>query len=123
MESKRKISFGDLRIGGKAKAFVSKALDKNWISEGNNTRMFEKLFAEKFGYKYAVTMNSGTGACIACLASLYEFGAKRGDEVIIPATTFVATANAVLAAGFIPKFVDIELKTLNINRNYDARSN
>lgn len=110
-----KINFGDLRIGGKAKELVSKALDENWISEGKNTREFEKLFAEKFGYKYAVAMSSGTSACIACLASLYDLGAERGDEVIVPATTFVATANAVLAAGFIPKFVDIELETLNIN--------
>jgi len=54
---------------------------------------------------------------LASLSSLYEFDGKRGDEVIVPATTFVATANAVLASGFVPKFVDIELETLNINPN------
>jgi len=74
---------------------------------------FENKYKE--GYKHAIAVSSGTDACIASLASLYEFGAKRGDEVIVPATTFVATANAVLAAGFKPVFVDIELETLNIN--------
>ena len=110
-----RINFGDLKIGDIAKDRIQKAIDKNWVTEGNNVREFESLFAKQFGYKHAIAVSTGTDACIASLASLYEFGAKRGDEVIVPATTFVATANAVLAAGFIPKFVDIELETLNIN--------
>ncbi|RLF34687.1 MAG: DegT/DnrJ/EryC1/StrS family aminotransferase [Thermoplasmata archaeon] len=110
-----RINFGDLVIGDIARDRIKKALDKNWVTEGKNVEEFEKKFAKKFGYKHAIATSSGTDACIAALASLYEFGAKRGDEVIVPATTFVATANAVLAAGFIPKFVDIELETLNIN--------
>lgn len=112
---KIKINFGDLVIGDLARDRINKALDKNWVTEGNNVKEFEEKFAKQFGYKYAIATSSGTDACIASLASLYEFGAKRGDEVIVPATTFVATANAVLAAGFTPKFVDIELHTLNID--------
>jgi dTDP-4-amino-4,6-dideoxygalactose transaminase len=110
-----KINFGDLVIGDLARDRINKALDKNWVTEGDNVKEFEEKFAQQFGYKYAIATSSGTDACIASLASLYEFGAKRDDEVIVPATTFVATANAVLAAGFTPKFVDIELETLNIN--------
>lgn len=110
-----RVNFGDLVIGEIAKDRIKKALDKNWVTEGDNVKEFEEQFAKKFGYKHAIATSSGTDACIAALASLYEFGAKRGDEVIVPATTFVATANAVLAAGFIPKFVDVELKSLNIN--------
>lgn len=110
-----RINFGDLFIGDLARNRIKKALDKNWVTEGENVKEFEGEFAKKFGYKHAIATNSGTDACIACLASLYEFGAKRGDEIIVPADTFVATANAVLAAGFVPKFVDIELETLNIN--------
>lgn len=110
-----KINFGDLVIGDIAKDRIKKTLDKNWVTEGENVKEFENKFAKQFGYKHAIATNSGTDACIACLASLYEFGAKRGDDIIVPATTFVATANAVLAAGFTPKFVDIELETLNIN--------
>ena len=112
-----RINFGDLVIGDVAKDRIKKALDKNWITEGTNVKEFEEKFAKQFGYKHAIAAGSGTDACIAALASLYEFDAKRGDEIIVPATTFVATANAVLAAGFTPKFVDIELETLNINPN------
>jgi len=112
-----RINFGDLVIGNIAKNRIQRAIDKNWITEGENVREFEEKFSKTFGYKHAIATSSGTDACIASLLSLYEFGAKRGDEVIIPASTFVATANAVLAAGFIPKFVDIELETLNIDPN------
>jgi len=112
-----RINFGDIIIGEEAKKRIIKALDKNWITEGRNVQEFEERFAKQFGYKHAIATNNGTDACIAALGSLYEFDAKRGDEVIVPATTFVATANAVLAAGFKPVFVDIELETLNINPN------
>ena len=110
-----RVNFGDLIIGELAKDRIKKALDKNWVTQGENVKEFEEKFAKQFGYKHAIATSSGTDACIASLVSLYEFGAKRGDEIIVPATTFVATANAVLAAGFTPKFVDIELETMNIN--------
>jgi len=112
-----RVNFGDLFIGDLAKDRIKKALDKNWVTQGANVKEFEENFAKQFGYKHAIATSSGTDACIASLASLYEFGAKRGDEIIVPSTTFVATANATLAAGFTPKFVDIELETLNINSN------
>jgi len=110
-----RINFGDLIIGDITKNRIKKAIDKNWVTEGENVREFEKKFAKKFGYKHAIAVSSGTDACLAACATLYEYGAKRGDEIIVPATTFVATANAVLAAGFKPVFVDIEIETLNIN--------
>jgi len=112
-----RINFGDIIIGDIAKDRINKTLDKNWVTEGENVKEFEEKFAKQFGYKHAIATSSGTDACIASFASLYEFGAHRGDEIIVPATTFCATANAVLAAGFIPKFVDIEIETLNINPN------
>ncbi len=110
-----RIMFGDLRIGDVARKYVQAALDRNWVSEGENVKEFEQKFAEKFGYKHAIATSSGTDADICCCASLYEFGAKRGDEIIVPALSFVATANSILAAGFIPKFADIEVESLNID--------
>lgn len=110
-----RISFGDLKIGDTARKYVQRALDRNWISEGENVREFEQKFADKFGYKHAIATSSGTDADIVSCASLYEFGTKRGDEIIVPACSFVATANSILAAGFTPKFVDIELETLNVD--------
>lgn len=111
----RKITFADLKIGDTARRYMQKALDKHWVSEGENVREFEQKFAQKFGYKYAIATSSGTDADICCCASLYEFGAQRGDEIIVPACCFVACANSILAAGFVPKFVDIEIETLNID--------
>jgi dTDP-4-amino-4,6-dideoxygalactose transaminase len=112
---KVQITFGNLKIGDTARKHVQSALDRNWISEGENVKEFEQKFADKFGYKHAVATSSGTDADIVSCASLYEFDVKRGDEIIVPASTFVASANSILAAGFIPKFVDIELETLNLD--------
>ncbi len=112
-----RIMFGDLKIGDIAKEYIQMAVDKNWVSEGANVKEFEQKFASKFGYKHAIATSSGTDADIVSCASLYEFGAKRGDEIIVPALTFAASANSILAAGFIPKFVDIEVETLNIDPN------
>ena len=110
-----RIAFGDLKIGDTARKYVQLALDKDWISEGDNVREFERKFAAEFGYKHAIAASSGTDADIVSCAALYDFGAERGDEIIVPACTFVASANSILAAGFIPKFVDIEVETLNID--------
>ncbi|MFC1921382.1 DegT/DnrJ/EryC1/StrS family aminotransferase [Chloroflexota bacterium] len=110
-----RIAFGDLKIGDTARKYVQRALDKNWVSEGDNVREFERRFGAQFGYKNAIATSSGTDADIVSCAALYDFGAERGDEIIVPACTFVASANSILAAGFIPKFVDVTVDTLNID--------
>lgn len=120
MTDKYKITFGDLQIGDIAKYYLHKAIDKNWVTEGDNVREFENKFADKFGYKHSIMTSSGTDADICACASLLEFGANRQDEIITPALSFVATANSILAAGFIPRFVDISLDSenfLNIDPN------
>jgi dTDP-4-amino-4,6-dideoxygalactose transaminase len=80
------ITFGELRIGDTARKYIQRVLDNNWVSEGDNVKEFEQRFAAKFGYKHAVATSSGTDADIVSCASLYEFGAKRGDEIIMPAS-------------------------------------
>lgn len=110
-----RINFGDLVIGDIAKTYFQRVFDKNWASEGENVKEFEEKFAAKFGCKHAIATSSGTDADIVSCAALYDFGANRGDKIIVPALSFVATANSILAAGFIPKFVDIEVETLNID--------
>lgn len=110
-----RIDFGKLVIGDTAKEYLQRVLDKNWASEGDNVKEFEQKFASKFGYKHAIATSSGTDANMCACATLYDFGAKRGNEIIVPALSFVATANSILAAGFIPKFVDINIETLDID--------
>lgn len=110
-----KIPFGTVAVTDKAKRLIQECLDKNRLSCGKLVGEFEKGFAAVVGTKHAVALSSGTDAVALALAVLYDFGAKRGDEVIVPALSFVATGNAVLQAGFTPVFVDIERRTLNID--------
>ncbi len=111
-----RITFGELRVGPTARRYVQDALDRHWVSEGPNVSAFEARFASHFGYGHAVATSSGTDAGIVTWAALADaHGWSRGDEVITPAAAFVATANAILAAGLTPVFVDISLDTLNID--------
>jgi dTDP-4-amino-4,6-dideoxygalactose transaminase len=68
-----------------------------------------------FGVKEAVAVSSGTDADALACAALYDYGARRGDEVIVPALSFIATGNAVFQAGLKPVFVDVRRETLNID--------
>lgn len=108
-------AFGTLTITEKSRDLIQLALDKGRLSCGRYVRKFERRFAELVGVQEAVTVGSGTDADALALAVLYDFGAQRGDEVILPALSFVATGNAVLQAGFKPVFVDIDRQTLCID--------
>lgn len=110
-----RVPFGTITITQKAKDLIMEALNSNRVSSGRLVREFEKRFAELVGTKEAVAVSTGTDADALAMAVLCDFGAKRGDEIIIPALSFVATGNAVLQAGFTPVFVDIDRKTLNID--------
>jgi dTDP-4-amino-4,6-dideoxygalactose transaminase len=112
---KRTIPFGTITITETAKRLINESLETKRISCGKLVRDFEDRFAALLGVKEAVAVSTGTDADILALAVLHDFGAKRGDEVIVPALSFVATGNAVLHAGFTPVFVDIERETLNID--------
>ncbi|MHB8104288.1 MAG: DegT/DnrJ/EryC1/StrS family aminotransferase [Dehalococcoidales bacterium] len=83
----------------------------NWAT-GPNIQEFEKLLAEYVGMKYAVTFNSGTSALHAIMLA-YDIG--KGDEVIVPAFTFIATANCALFTGAKPVFAEIEDKTYGLD--------
>ncbi|MBU1086249.1 MAG: DegT/DnrJ/EryC1/StrS family aminotransferase [Candidatus Omnitrophica bacterium] len=110
-----KVSFGTMSITQSAKDKIVELLEKGAVSSGKTVRDFEEQFAALIGTKEGVAVSTGTDADMLALAVLYDFGAKRGDEVIVPALSFVATGNAVLHAGFTPVFVDIDRNTLNIN--------
>ena len=83
----------------------------NW-AVGPNVEKFEKMVAEYTGAKYGVVFNSGTSALHAALLA---YGVKKGDEVIVPSFTFIATANAPLFVGAKPVFADIEEETYGLD--------
>lgn len=115
MCSNMRIPFGTISVTERSKELIHKILESNRLSSGKYVREFEKRFAELVGTKEAVALSTGTDADALAFAVLYDFGAERGDEIIVPALSFVATGNAVLQAGFTPVFVDIDRKTLNID--------
>jgi len=114
-KSKYRVPFGTVSITDNARKLIDKILDTKWVTKGQYVAEFEKKFAALFGAKEGVAVSSGTDANALACAVLYDFGAQRTDEVIIPALTFVATGNAVLQAGLTPVFVDVDRQTLNIN--------
>ncbi len=83
-----------------------------WGVGSKAIRNFEEAFAAFHAAEYCITTNSGT---TALWVSLKAAGVKAGDEVILPAYTFIATASAVLMANAVPVFVDAELETFNID--------
>lgn len=109
------IPFGTITITDTARRLINDSLESKRISSGKLVRQFEEKFGAIVGVKEAVAVSSGTDADILALAVLHDLGAKRGDEVIVPALSFVATGNAVVHAGFTPVFVDIDRETLNID--------
>lgn len=110
-----KIPFGTFSLTRQSKEIINQILNSGRVSSGKYVREFEERFADLIGVKEAVTVGSGGDADALALSVLYDFGAKRNDEIIVPALSFVATGNSVLEAGFRPVFVDIEKDTLNIN--------
>ena len=115
MNKEMGLPFGTMSITNSSKKLVAQLMESGRVASGKYVREFEDKFAQLVGVKEAVAVSTGTDADALALAVLYDFGAQRGDEVIVPALSFVATGNAVLQAGFRPVFVDIEKETLNIN--------
>jgi perosamine synthetase len=102
-------------ITGNELKYVTDCIQTNWISShGKYIEQFEEAFAKFCDTKYAVSCCNGTTALHLALESL---GIGKGDEVIIPTFTMVATCNAVIYSGAKPVLVDSELETWNIDIN------
>lgn len=98
---------------GKELEYVTDCIQSNWISSiGKYVTRFEEMFAQFCGTRYAIATSSGTAALHLSLLAL-EIG--KGDEVIIPNLSFVASANSVLYCGAQPIFVDVDRTTWNID--------
>lgn len=85
-----------------------------WITQGPKVAEFEKLFAARHKVKHAIAVSNCTTALHLALVAL---GVGPGDEVVVPAFTWVSTANAVLYCGAKPVFIDIDINTFNIDLN------
>jgi len=101
------------------KYMVDASLD-GWLTAGRFNRKFEKKLSEFIGVKHLITVNSGSSANLVAFATLTspklgDRAIKKGDEVISVAAGFPTTVNPIVQFGAIPVFVDVDLKTHNIN--------
>ena len=91
---------------------VRKVLESGWVVQGPVVKEFESIWCKFTGSPYSIAVSSCTTALhLALLAA----GIKKGDEVILPSFTWVATVNAVEYVGAIPVFCDIDISTYNID--------
>lgn len=82
---------------------INDVIDSNWFVHGKNVESFEKNFANYCGTKYCVGVGNGLDGLTLALRAM---GVKKGDEVIVPSHTFIATTLAISALGAIPIFVE-----------------
>jgi len=110
--SPTRVPFFVPNITAKDKKVIINSLGKPLLTDGPKLREFERLFAKFTGAKFAIGVSNGTSALFLSLNALKL---KKGDEVIIPDETFVATANAVLHTGATPVLADTEDASYNIS--------
>ena len=111
---KKSIPIAKPIIGRDVRRAVNKVLRSGNLTQGPEVAAFEREFSQFVNERECVAVNSGTSALHLALLSL---GIGAGDEVIIPSFTFAATANSVALTGAKPVFVDIDIKTYNIDPN------
>jgi len=110
------IGVGGARVTPLAKRYVNQVLDSGRLTYGPFLRRFEAEFARLHNRRFAVAMNSGTSALQVAVHAMKElYGWKDGDEVIVPALTFIATSNVVIHNNLRPVFVDVDLKTYHMD--------
>ncbi len=106
------IPFAPPRIDQKIIDAVTEVLRSGWITTGPKTKLFEKQINTYCGSKTTVALNSATAGLELVLR---WFGVKNGDEVILPAYTYAATANVIVHCGGKPVFVDVNPDDFNIS--------
>ncbi len=117
-KAERQIGVGGFKLTETEKKNVMNVLDSNRLNYGDFSRKFESEFSRLHGSKFGVMSNSGTDAIRIAIAALKEKrGWKDGDEVIVPALTFIATSNVVIQNNLTPVFVDVEKEYYGIDPN------
>jgi dTDP-4-amino-4,6-dideoxygalactose transaminase len=113
---RRQIGVGGFRMTDRARQLVLDVLDSNRLNAGPMMARFEAAIASLHDRRFGLMCNSGTSALQIGLAALKEReGWSDGDEVLVPALTFVASSNVVLYNGLRPVFVDVDPRHYTID--------
>ncbi len=111
-EKTMQIAIARPQIGEEEKEAVVAILSSGELVQGKKVAEFEGLFAAYHGAKHGIAMNNGT---TALMAAMMAHGIGLGDEVIIPAFSFFATASCIMSVGAHPVFADIDPDTFNLS--------
>lgn len=109
---KRNIPISKPSLGEEEWLAVREPIESGWLTQGPKVAEFERIFAERHQVRNAVAVSNCTTALHLALVAL---GIKEGDEVLVPAFTWVATANVVMYCKATPVFVDVDPRTFNID--------
>ena len=102
--------------GDEYKAAVNRAIESGWYLQGEENARFERHYAEFIGTKFCVGCANGLDALSLIFRAYIEFGRlKKGDEVIVPANTYIATILAITENGLVPILVEPKFETLEID--------
>ena len=102
--------------GAEINEAVSRVVNGGWYLQGEENKKFEKDFSNFIGVKYTVGCANGLDALIWIFRAYIEMGVmKVGDEVIVPANTYIATILAISDNGCTPVLVEPDINTYNIN--------
>ncbi len=100
-------------LSGNEKKYVMECLDSTWISsKGKFINQFEESFSKYLGIKYSAAVSNGT---VALHAALLALGIGKGDEVIVPTFTYIASVNSISYTGAAPVFVDSKEDTWQLD--------
>ena len=114
-----RINWSSPTIGEEEKKAVLRVMESGWLSQGPETKAFERELGAFVGNKYCIVVNNGTSALIT---ALLVNGIGKGDEVIVPAHTFISPINAILAVGAKPVLVDVDPLTWNITPDISKKA-
>lgn len=106
------IPISQVKFGPEEEELVLSTLRSGMVAQGPLVKQFEDMFAEKSGVKHAIAVNNGTTSLVACIQALRL---NPGDEVITSPFTFIATLNAILEAGAVAVFADINEDDFNLD--------
>lgn len=110
------VPLGSVYISAKTKRYVSEVLKTKRLSYGPFCQKFEHEFAKLHECSHGIVCNSGTAALHTILTALkIQNHWKDGDEILVPAVTFVATINVVLQIGLKPVLADVDQFSFNVN--------
>lgn len=105
-----KVSWSPPSFEKEEKEAAIRVINSGWVTQGKETEKFENELCDYIGCKYTVVVNNGTSALITALLA---HGIGKGDEVIVPSLTFIASVNSIIAVGAKPVLVDSDLNTWN----------